>query len=713
MGFISICITNHTEMKKLNRTLWILVFLACYTSITAQVAITPDGSAPHASAMLDVKSTEKGILVPRMSSTQRSAVVSPAQGLLVYDLNTESFWFYSGTAWEELISGYTSILRDADNDTKVQVEESPDDDIIRFDAAGAERMTILNTGNIGIGTTAPANKLSILGSSTSSATVLKSETSFSGNQHVHAIEGTALPAVGYGKGGYFTGGARGVQAYGEGGASASMIIGVEGTATGTAGIRVGLFGRAQGGAANWAGYFDDGNVYIKGRSGVGTLLPEARIHTLENSTPSFPHLRLTETSANDYARIKLETQSDPGIFWDIAGRSDTSASESRLNFYYSNPGFIGDKMTITGEGNVGIGTSSPVNRLRVHGSSTSTQHVLTVGTNYSGNVHIRAIEGISTPGIGYGLGGYFVGGQKGIEAIGSGGASAGEIFGVIGGATGTAGTHIGLYGWATGGSINWAGRFAQGDVWIENNLRTDANVMIGTSSTSNKLRVHGSNDTSTPVINVTTAYTSSADVIGIQTNCIPAIGYGIGGSFTGGRRGINSIANSSSSAAGCTAVDAQATGTAGTKIGIRGNASGAGINWAGYFAQGNVYVDNEIRVGSGAINGATGYKMAVDGKIIAEEVRVQMSGAWPDYVFESGYELMQLDTLKSYILENKHLPGIPPAEQMDMHGLALGEMQIKQMQKVEELTLYIIALQEQLNKMEAKLTACINTANPK
>ena len=134
-------------MKKLNRPLWILVFLACITSITAQVAVTPDGSAPHASAMLDVKSTDKGILVPRMSSVQRTAVASPAQGLLVYDLTTESFWFYTGATWEELISGYTSTLRDADNDTKVQVEESPDDDKIRFDIAGEEKLVLRNNAN--------------------------------------------------------------------------------------------------------------------------------------------------------------------------------------------------------------------------------------------------------------------------------------------------------------------------------------------------------------------------------------------------------------------------------------------------------------------------------------------------------------------------------------------------------------------------------------
>ncbi|HLF65039.1 MAG TPA: tail fiber domain-containing protein [Saprospiraceae bacterium] len=112
-----------------------------------QVSINTDNSSPHLSAMLDIKSTEKGVLVPRMTSGERGLIDSPASGLLVYDMTSESFWFYTGTTWEELISGYVSTLRDADNDTKVQVEESPDEDIIRFDLAGSERMVLQSNAN--------------------------------------------------------------------------------------------------------------------------------------------------------------------------------------------------------------------------------------------------------------------------------------------------------------------------------------------------------------------------------------------------------------------------------------------------------------------------------------------------------------------------------------------------------------------------------------
>jgi len=105
--------------------------------VQAQVGINEDNTQPDASALLDVKSTTKGMLVPRMTTTQRNLISSPATGLLVFDTTTGSFWFYNGS-WTDL----SSSLSDADNDTKIQVEESGDEDKIRFDIEGSERLVI-------------------------------------------------------------------------------------------------------------------------------------------------------------------------------------------------------------------------------------------------------------------------------------------------------------------------------------------------------------------------------------------------------------------------------------------------------------------------------------------------------------------------------------------------------------------------------------------
>ncbi len=69
------------------------------------VAVNNDGSAAANSAMLDVKSTTKGFLMPRMTSSQRAAIASPTSGLLVFDTDTKTVWAFDGTSWKNLSSG--------------------------------------------------------------------------------------------------------------------------------------------------------------------------------------------------------------------------------------------------------------------------------------------------------------------------------------------------------------------------------------------------------------------------------------------------------------------------------------------------------------------------------------------------------------------------------------------------------------------------------
>jgi len=117
---------------------WLLLLAGLPHFLFAQVGINTDNSDPDPSAMLDIKSTDKGILIPRMTSAQRTAISGVALGLLVFDTDTESFWFKETAAWAELVSGNTGELVDEDGDTKIQVEESADEDIIRLDVGGVE-----------------------------------------------------------------------------------------------------------------------------------------------------------------------------------------------------------------------------------------------------------------------------------------------------------------------------------------------------------------------------------------------------------------------------------------------------------------------------------------------------------------------------------------------------------------------------------------------
>lgn len=143
--------------KMLKPAILLAVIISCLFSF-AQVGINNDNSIPDPSAMLDVKSTDKGLLVPRMDSAQRVIITSPATGLLVYQTDgADGFYFYNGTVWVSLngnTNNTSDAITDADNNTKIQVEKTPNDDIIHFEMAGTEffrmdsgRMEVLNTGN--------------------------------------------------------------------------------------------------------------------------------------------------------------------------------------------------------------------------------------------------------------------------------------------------------------------------------------------------------------------------------------------------------------------------------------------------------------------------------------------------------------------------------------------------------------------------------------
>ena len=83
----------------------------------AQVAINNDGSSPNASAQLDVKSTTKGILVPRMTAAQRGNIFSPAAGLLVYQTDTPAgYYFFNGTNWKYEIDVLSTPTNPPTND---------------------------------------------------------------------------------------------------------------------------------------------------------------------------------------------------------------------------------------------------------------------------------------------------------------------------------------------------------------------------------------------------------------------------------------------------------------------------------------------------------------------------------------------------------------------------------------------------------------------
>ena len=341
--------------------------------------------------------------------------------------------------------------------------------------------------------------------------------------------------------------------------------------------------------------------------------------------------------------------------------------------------------------NVGIGTPTPANRLDVQGNPMVTAPNINSRVNYIGNSDVRAFQGLSITNPGYGIGGHFTGGYKGAEGKADGGTYNGTVYGLFGSANGTAGTRTGVYGTATGGTLfnygvhgvvtgganhyaiygqsNAAGSYAgyfSGRGHFTDDLRTnkvmvvDDKVGIGTLVPNTKLQiVNGSDASFTTHGFIQTGATTGWNMV-IDDNEILA--------RDNGRETDMFIQRDS------------------------GNVLFCSLEYGG--------------VGIGITDGqflANGYMLSVDGKIVAEEMRIQNSDNWPDYVFAEQYDLMSLEELKQSITIHRHLPNIPSAKEVADEGILIGDMQKRMMEKIEELTLYVIQLHEANEKQSKEI----------
>ncbi|MBS1524885.1 MAG: hypothetical protein JST19_04505 [Bacteroidetes bacterium] len=99
----------------------------------------------------------------------------------------------------------------------------------------------------------------------------------------------------------------------------------------------------------------------------------------------------------------------------------------------------------------------------------------------------------------------------------------------------------------------------------------------------------------------------------------------------------------------------------------------------------------------------TGYQFAINGNTIATSVTLKAEANWPDYVFDNGYHLRPIDELSRFIAVNHHLPDVPSSEEISKEGENLGEMNATLLKKVEELTMYMIEQQKEIDQLKKKL----------
>ncbi len=268
-------------MKKLCITTLFLLTAFFTVQIRAQVGINTTGATPHSSAMLDVVSTAKGVLVPRMTSAQRDAIFSPATGLMVYVTTDNNFYYYNGTAWIMIVGGADADWTVSGNDMYASV-----------------------SGKVGIGYHLPFKKLHVKDILQSTNTV----------EDIVVIErgSTGTPAAGLGAGLIF---------YNNSAQSTTSLSGriasiLETIGTGNTSAGMLFQTRPAGGNMTDAVYLDPvGNV------GIGTRNPGTRLEI----TGSAPKLTMNATTSTSPGIVFEENGS---TIWNITADYSTD----KLNF---------------------------------------------------------------------------------------------------------------------------------------------------------------------------------------------------------------------------------------------------------------------------------------------------------------------------------------------------------------------------------------------
>lgn len=339
-----------------------------------------------------------------------------------------------------------------------------------------------------------------------------------------------------------------------------------------------------------------------------------------------------------------------------------SSAETRIRFQTAKPGDFssysqfyvdpnqGFSFHTTGSanGNVGIGTTTPGAKLHV--LKQHSLNTLAPGTATSG-VHIG---GVSTSDHATGL-----------------------TFGASGAAEGQA--HAGIYVQSSGnyGTKMYFGTTDDYSVGTKTRMIIDynGNVGLGTISPATKLQVNYQR-----AINISSIGTAA---YGLHIGGVAAPDYANGITF-----GASGTAEGQAHAG----IYVQSSGNYGTKMYFgttddysAGSKTRMVINHAGDVGIGTTQPDA---------------KLTVKGKIHAEEVKVDLSVPGPDYVFEKEYRLKSLEEVEKFVSENKHLPEIPSAKTMEKEGISMGEMQMKLLQKIEELTLYLIQKDKQIDVLQ-------------
>lgn len=519
-----------------------------------------------------------------------------------------------------------------------------------------------------------------------------------------------------------------------------------------------------GGSSQWTTTGSD-IAYNAGKVGIGTATPSEKLEIQEaNDTPTVLKISNTNAGSNSMVSLKLKANNTEASFFarnetpggygefapNRAGISNggpialiTTNNTSPINFA---PNF-NTKMTVMPDGNVGIGTNSPQNKLDVNGA-----------------INISA-GGLAAPpaGLGYGL---FPHANVGIGTYSAnggisfwGGTTPTEYMRIMNGNMGIGKTptsykldvegtinatsilvgglpiSTGSSQWTTTGSNISFGTGNVGIGALANDAKLSVNLVNPSGWSGNLKALKITSPDNAYYLDVNTYVVESGNVgyhfspngnTGMSLTTAGRVG--IGTSSPSEKLEVNGNINVGVNSGAATGWgnrlyfrgvdDAQgfdpiwmsrynvAANQTDLRINIGDDASGDDSFTVGNFFSGDgqwktfMKVQNNGNVGIGTANPTQ--KLTVKGTVYSTEVKVDLSAGAPDYVFEKEYNLPTLDSIKAYIDKNKHLPEVPSAKEFEKNGVNLGEMNMLLLKKIEELTLLMIQQEKRIKELENK-----------
>jgi hypothetical protein len=573
-----------------------LMMMGTALMLIAQQGVGIGTAAPHSTSVLDLVSTTKGLLVPRMTASQRLSIGLPgvpATGLMVYETTSNSFWLYNGSGWVQLASGGASPW-----------------------AASGLNIYNSNSGNVGIGSNNPLSKLHISG---------------------NVLLNTANPVIqlqnndvdkGY------------VQLSGDN-------------------LRMGT---------------NSGN-------NLGKLIirMDGSDKVMVDSTGNMQILGEQDASLSDHGYLTLGSTSASNVVLDnneIMARNDGAAA----NLLLQNDG-----------GNVGIGNASPADKLDVDGSArlTGGARLLKMETSVAGpNGQFTIYK--------------YAPGMQFIRADGT-------VLGKM--------EYVDTFSFS-----NFLRMYTGSTPTNDLTVTTDHNVGIGTADPVARLQVSGGAGEQLRI------YSPAGGMLQFTSGLVSSqLKKGFmdvsGNDVRIGTNTENNAGNLIMRVNGRNSLIVDPVGTVNMPAGPDAGLTSNGLLMLGNSTSSNIVFDNNeimarnngaastlilqndggsVRIGN--VTAPADYKFAINGKMICEELKVKLaSSGWPDYVFANDYQLKSLADLRRFIDQNKHLPGIPAAAEVEKNGIEVGDMQRKLMEKVEELTLYILQLEDKINRLQVSI----------